>query len=450
MTVYDSGAERRIPGLALAQPASGELQNFRYAAPVLCGKPVLENCVMADDCDLAFEYSSVHATIDSPVRSVKNPRSGRIIAESYGEIILDKHIKAPADCALKPGTNGLVSPPDNFRTGRWERETTIPITFCRSSAKEKKMTLGQQLRLTAYLSAPAVMAQLSSIAMQYIDASMVGSLGANHRPPSGWYRPRRGCSGDCARPQQRGSPYRWRTGSGPATFAGARKVLRESVAATFIFGSLLAAVGVSIGGALPGWLGGDEAIRRFVRLLRIFSLFLPALQLNFLAGGMLRCSGNMRVPSLLNVLMCLLDVVFNFFLIFPTRQMEFWTSVSSYPVRAWAWKARHWERCSPNWHWRRDDVVSLPRSPLLLKLSGNRGFSCPERIRCAKPCHRPADRIRTRGHCGAQIMTTVIVAPARLRDSRQLVRHHSRKPLCYMPGYGIAEAATTLVGQSLG
>ncbi len=131
-------AERRIPGLALAQPASGELQNFRYAAPVLCGKPVLENCVMADDCDLAFEYSSVHATIDSPVRSVKNPRSGRIIAESYGEIILDKHIKAPADCALKPGTNGLVSPPDNFRTGRWERETTIPITFYRSSAKEKR------------------------------------------------------------------------------------------------------------------------------------------------------------------------------------------------------------------------------------------------------------------------------------------------------------------------
>ena len=41
------------------------------------------------------------------------------------------------------------------------------------------MTLGQQLRLTAYLSVPAIMAQVSSIAMQYIDASMVGSLGAN-------------------------------------------------------------------------------------------------------------------------------------------------------------------------------------------------------------------------------------------------------------------------------
>ena len=43
----------------------------------------------------------------------------------------------------------------------------------------KRMTLGQQLRLTAYLSVPAIMAQVSSIAMQYIDASMVGRLGAN-------------------------------------------------------------------------------------------------------------------------------------------------------------------------------------------------------------------------------------------------------------------------------
>ena len=40
----------------------------------------------------------------------------------------------------------------------------------------KQMTLGQQLRLTAYLSVPAIMAQISSIAMQYIDASMVGRL----------------------------------------------------------------------------------------------------------------------------------------------------------------------------------------------------------------------------------------------------------------------------------
>lgn len=62
---------------------------------------ILENCTMADDCDLAFEYSSVEASVKSPVRSVKNPRTGSITAESYGEIILDENIKAPADCKIK-------------------------------------------------------------------------------------------------------------------------------------------------------------------------------------------------------------------------------------------------------------------------------------------------------------------------------------------------------------
>ena len=40
------------------------------------------------------------------------------------------------------------------------------------------MSLGQRLRLTVRLSVPAVIAQLSSIIMQYIDAAMVGRLGA--------------------------------------------------------------------------------------------------------------------------------------------------------------------------------------------------------------------------------------------------------------------------------
>ena len=39
------------------------------------------------------------------------------------------------------------------------------------------MSLGQQLMLTVQLSIPAIIAQLSSILMQFIDASMVGSLG---------------------------------------------------------------------------------------------------------------------------------------------------------------------------------------------------------------------------------------------------------------------------------
>ena len=63
------------------------------------------------------------------------------------------------------------------------------------------------------------------------------------------------------------------------------------------------------------------------RFFLIYSLSLPFLQLNFLSGGMLRCSGNMRIPSMLSILMCVLDVVFNILLIFPSRELRFggWT-----------------------------------------------------------------------------------------------------------------------------
>jgi Na+-driven multidrug efflux pump len=189
----------------------------------------------------------------------------------------------------------------------------------------KSMTLGQQLRLTAYLSVPAIMAQVSSIAMQYIDASMVGSLGANAAASIGLVSTTTWLFWGLCAAAATGFSVQVAHRIGAGDFAGAKKILRQSVTATLVFSSLLAVVGISISGVLPGWLGGDEMIRSDSSFyFRIFSLFLPALQLNFLAGGMLRCSGNMRVPSMLNVLMCFWDVVFNFFLIFPTRQVDWW------------------------------------------------------------------------------------------------------------------------------
>ena len=61
---------------------------------------IMENCTMADDCDLAFEYSSVVADICGNVRSIKNPTTGRITADSIDETIIDENIKQPADCCI--------------------------------------------------------------------------------------------------------------------------------------------------------------------------------------------------------------------------------------------------------------------------------------------------------------------------------------------------------------
>lgn len=52
--------------------------------------------------------------------------------------------------------------------------------------------------------------------------------------------------------------------------------------------------------------------------------------------------------------------------------------------------------------------------------------------------------------CGAQILTTVIVAPLGVFAIAANSFTITAESLCYMPGYGIADAATTLVGQSIG
>lgn len=101
VTVYDSDLDGEYLGwhsrnLRLVNCHISGTQPLCYAENL-----VLENCTFAEDCDLAFEYSSVQATVKGPIHSVKNPRSGSITAESYGRIVLDENIKAPADCVIK-------------------------------------------------------------------------------------------------------------------------------------------------------------------------------------------------------------------------------------------------------------------------------------------------------------------------------------------------------------
>ena len=316
----------------------------------------------------------------------------------------------------------------------------------------RPMTTGQQVRLAMWLSVPAVIAQLSSIVMQYIDAAMVGSLGAEASASIGlvststWL-----FSGLCVAAATGFSvQVAHRVGAGD--MQGARAVLRQSLAATLAFSLLLGALGAAVSGRLPGWLGGDVSIRRDASLyFCIYSFFLPALQMNYLAGGMLRCSGNMHVPSLAGVAMCLLDVVFNFLLIFPSREWRVGDVAFTMPGAGWGVEgaalgtaaAETVVAASLMWYlWTRSDKLRLNRERDGFRL---RAVTLRRAVHIGFPMGLEHVVI-----CGAQIMTTVIVAPLGVFAIAANSFAITAESLCYMPGYGIADAATTLVGQSIG
>lgn len=329
------------------------------------------------------------------------------------------------------------------------RDTERLLTMIRSGADLKQ---GQRMKLALLLSFPAMIAQLSSIVMQYIDASMVGSLGANASAAIGLVSTTTWLFGGMCSACAMGFSVQVAHRIGAGDIRGARDVVRQSLTATLLFGLFAAAVGTSISGMLPEWLGGDPAIRTEAsQYFFIYSLFLPLLQINFLAGGMLRCSGNMKIPSMLGVLMCVLDIIFNFIFIFPTRDVEiFGTALRvaglGLGVRGAALgtaAAITIVAVTMLWYmWTRSGE---------LKLTQEKGCFMPrystisKALRIGLPMGMEHMII-----CGAQIMTTIIVAPLGVFAIAANSFGVTAESLCYMPGYGIAEAATTLTGQSLG
>lgn len=94
VTIYDSELTGEYLGwhsrrLHLVRCRISGTQPLCYARDL-----VMEDCVMADDCDLAFEDSEVNATVNSRITSVKNPMRGSIRCDGIGELIIDADSKA--------------------------------------------------------------------------------------------------------------------------------------------------------------------------------------------------------------------------------------------------------------------------------------------------------------------------------------------------------------------
>lgn len=76
---------------------------------------------------------------------------------------------------------------------------------------------------------------------------------------------------------------------------------------TISFSIFLTIFGISVSISLPRWLGASNDIYKNAFLYFLVYVALPAQQLNVLSSSMLQCSGNMKVPSILNAIMCVLD-----------------------------------------------------------------------------------------------------------------------------------------------
>lgn len=316
---------------------------------------------------------------------------------------------------------------------------------------DKAVTYRQQLALVWKLSIPAILAQVISIAMQYIDAAMVGNIGAKASASIGLVSTTTWLLGGLTSSASAGFSVQAAQYIGAGEKKEAKNIFKHALITLILFSFMLTITGVSICRHLPGWLGAGEEIKSdAIRYFLIYSLSIPFLQLNNIAGAMLQSTGNMRVPSILNGSMCILDVIFNLFFIFPSRQISlFGIGFTFYGMDMGVTGAALGTALSAA-------VIACIMMFAACVCNKDICLAGSDRFCFNAKYLKRAFRISLpmafehTAMCGAMVAATKIIAPLGTISIAANSFAVTAESLCYMPGYGIASAAAVLVGQSIG
>lgn len=296
------------------------------------------------------------------------------------------------------------------------------------------MELSHQIGRVWKLSVPAILTQITTIAMQYIDSAMVGKLGANASAAIGLVSTSTWLMGGLGSAICAGFSVQVAQYIGGGQSSDARRVVKHGLITSLICGLLLLALGVAISAPLPRWLGGDSALWQDASAyFLVFALTIPFMELNWISSAFLQCSGNMVTPSILNALMCVLDVILNaiFIPMYGVLGAAIGTGLATVIVSL----LMLWFCCIRSKELRINRKEPCPIDTAILKRA----------LQIGTPVG--AEQIAM---SAAMVVSTTIIAPL---GAIAIAAHSfaiTAESLCYMPGYGISSAATTLVGQSIG
>ena len=301
----------------------------------------------------------------------------------------------------------------------------------------RAMTNREKLNLIVGLSVPSMLAQISTVMMFFIDASMVGHLGAEASASIGLIESTTWLVGSLLGAAATGFSVQVAHFIGANDFVKARQVFRHALICGLIFSACLTLVGVLIHSPLPFWLGGGEDIAgNSSQYFLIYSCVLPFVYLYHISEMMLKSAGNMHTPSVMAVLVCICDVVFNYLFIYILKMGVVGAACGTALAYVCISLPNLWMAACKN------RILNLRQDKVRFRW-------VKEYVQHALKISVPI-AIQNILMSGAQIVSTMIVAPL----GNIAIAAHSfaitAESLCYMPGYGIGDAATTLVGQTHG
>ena len=299
------------------------------------------------------------------------------------------------------------------------------------------------------LAGPTMLEQVMQTAVQYIDTAMVGSLGTAATAAVGSTTTVNWLLNSTLSALGAGLLASISQACGRNEPQKARRASALAVLFVLLAGSVFTAVPLLLSGEIPRWMQVEEAIRPLASAY-FFILYTPMLfrAAIILFGTVLRAAGDTRSPMRVSIIVNAVNIVLNFFLIYPARTLSLlglslplpgaglgvvgaaWASAASYTAGGILMTLALWKH----------PAVS-PRGQKLL----------PERellLTCLK-ISLPNMLQRFCASLGYVVFAAMINSLGGLSTAAHTIANTVESAF-YIPGYGMMTAAGTLAGNCIG
>ncbi len=307
-------------------------------------------------------------------------------------------------------------------------------------------------KIILLLAWPTIVEQILQTAVNYVDTAMVGSIGTHATAAIGVCTSTIWLLMGVMNAAAVGYSVMVARRIGESRTEDARTVIRQAMLAIAVIGLFLTVlVELVIAPNLPRWMGaGPDVFPYSVTYFRIIGgayLFNTAL---VVSSNILRCIGDTKTPLKYNLMTNIINVIGNFLLIYPTRQIALFGLSFTMPgaglgvagaALATALATAFSGTCMTL-------TLFLRKGPLQISLREDYRPR-PDIIRQAVHLGVPSFLERATISVG-QICTTAMITGLGTAAIAAHQLANTGESLCYMPIFGFTTAATTLVAQNLG
>ena len=296
---------------------------------------------------------------------------------------------------------------------------------------------------------PTMLEQLMQTAVQYIDTAMVGSLGTQATAAVGATSTVNWLIGSTISAVSVGFLSFIARACGADDKPAAKRAVSQAVLAVLVIGSLFTAITLALSSVIPVWMQVDESIQSLASKY-FFILYLPMLPrtASIIFGTVLRAAGDTKTPMKVGILVNITNVVLNFLLIYPVREMALFGLSFNMPGAGMGVIGAAIASAAAFTVGGIYITVVLWRHPMV----SPRGQSLKPDIVILKPCMKVAfpnmlQRFGT--SLGYVAFASMINSLGEVSTAAHTIANTVESAF-YIPGYGMQTAAATLAGNAYG